>query len=213
MKNNETKKPAPPPSSPTQRGLPSDPRLASILGKLRAKHPKARRDGKAKRMLPKLAAIKESDAVDWLELVIWVMRGNISSKEALGLTKQDAVQFVRLGTHHLSHGNLEEAEAAGKLAVAAAPKMALAWHLLGDALAQKRKDTEALVALQQARDLDPKNVRVWVDIAEVHISRIEYAAAIAALKKARELDVDGKTPAGRRAQMLIMQTLMTLEDQ
>lgn len=208
MKNDPRSK-----TADAERKITRTDRVAKALQKARQAKPSGGRARRAMRELGRSGDDVGERALNWLELIYCVTNGLIPATEALGLSASDGEQFARLGAHHLQHGNLDEALAAGKLAVAAAPKLAIAWHLLGDALAQKRKDVEALVALQQARDLDPKNVRVWVDIAEVHISRIEYAAAIAALKKARELDADGKTPAGRRAQMLIMQTLMTLEDQ
>lgn len=184
-------------------------RLGSLLTLARQNKRGGSRERKVMRLLQGKNATPEAKA--WAELVLAVMRGDLDQRTLLGLSSDEGLQIARHGAFLLEHGDTEAALAAGKLAVAHAPNHALAWHLLGDALALKGKDIEALVALQKARELAPNNPRVHVDLAEVHLARIEYRAAIDCLKQARALDPNGESPAGRRAQVLIVETLVKLE--
>ena len=62
-------------------------------------------------------------------------------------------------------------------AVNASPRFALAHAELGDALAQSRKEDEALVSLRRAIELDPKTYTAYVWMIGIHFRRQEWLEA------------------------------------
>ncbi len=142
-----------------------------------------------------------------------VAAGKKSEAELLAISRRDAERLARYGLTLLSKQDHEAAEACAKLAVRGAPNLSLAWHVLGAASARLKKDGAAIVAYEQALQLDPRAVGLWVDLGELYLRAPAYERAAAALKKALTLDPEGKSKAGKRAQLLIGAAFMTLTGQ
>jgi tetratricopeptide (TPR) repeat protein len=134
-----------------------------------------------------------------------VQAGSISAQGALGLKSSDAPAFSKHGTYLLQIGQAEPALACGELATALAPDAASGWLVRGAAAARLGREAQALLCYGAAARLDPKNTRVWVDLAEIQLSALDYASAAKDLKRALETDPTAKSPAGKRAQVLIAQ--------
>lgn len=131
--------------------------------------------------------------------------------QVLGLSAADAEAFLSLGSALLEAGRNEEAMAAAEVATACAPKAPGGWQLWGCALARLGRTGDAVAAFARALALGGDDVQTLTDLAECHIVVFDYAAAAKALERAIKADPQAQTPAGFRAQALLMRTLMKLE--
>lgn len=145
-------------------------------------------------------------------LVGKILNGELDEKSALGLTPAHAEAVAKHGLAMLKAKDDRSAEAAGRLAAGADPKNARAWFVLGCASARLDKIPQAILAYQQATRLDPSNLRAEVDLAELYLSKLQYKPAAECLERVRARDPNAKTHAGVRAKVLIVKTLLTLEE-
>lgn len=147
-----------------------------------------------------------------VEAIFYVSNGALDAKDVLGLSTDDALRIARFGMGLLSRDDATSAEACGHVATKVAPKEPLGWLVLGAASARQRKDMQAIIAYQQATLLAPNTLHAWVDLGELYVRRMELALGAKALQRALELDPEAKDPVTQRAQLLIVNTLMTLEE-
>ncbi len=136
-------------------------------------------------------------------LLLQVQSGGLAPEKALGLSPAEAPRFARFSAHLLEEGQNEEALAAAEVATALDPKLFDGWLVRACALARSQRVAEALLCYGQAAQVDAKNVRVWTDMAELHLGLLDFASAAECLKKAIDLDPHAETPAGKRAFILI----------
>ncbi|MCC6806201.1 MAG: hypothetical protein IT381_02160 [Deltaproteobacteria bacterium] len=139
-----------------------------------------------------------------------VARGELSALSFLGLTAKDGEVFAGFAAALLNRGKTSKAAACAQLAVALAPGDGLAWLVLGCARARLGQDAAALAAYETAARLKPESARVWVDLAELALARLDHTTACAALRCALAVDPAGRTPAGARAQWIIARTVREL---
>ena len=140
-----------------------------------------------------------------------VLRGDKPVLEFLGLTAEDAPKLVGFALQQLDEGDLDTAEAAAELAVACGPKSFEAWMTLGATRARQKQEKKALEAYAKAAELRQDDVRLWCDVGELKLMLLDYSAAATALKMALDLDPQGDTPAGRRAQALVAKTYAKIQ--
>ncbi len=145
-------------------------------------------------------------------LLFQVQNGVRSPAEALGLKPSDTPGYVRFAAHLLEHGRDEDALASAEVAIALDTNNASAWLVLGCSAARLGQMARALVCYGHAAHLDPNNVRVWTDMAELYLGTLDFAKAAECLERAIELDPDARTPAGKRAFVLVAKTYYGGED-
>ena len=92
----------------------------------------------------------------------------------------------------LEEGRLKEAESVAREACIARPDDAQPRQLLGHVLSQRGEFSSAIVALEQAREIDPDNAEVHYALGRAHFGRYAFVASIAAFRSS--LDVAPKWP-------------------
>lgn len=127
----------------------------------------------------------------------------MNTLERYGLKAENALRLVAFAAEMAEHKELDVAEAAAELAVAADETCVAAWMALGAVRAKKREAASALLAYEHAAKLDPRSARLWCDVGEIKLSLYDYAGAAAALREALACDPLCQTPGGRRAAALI----------
>jgi tetratricopeptide (TPR) repeat protein len=144
------------------------------------------------------------------EELVYVIFGVLDPAQVLGLSAADGEHLARYGLNLFASDDFEHARAAAALALAANPDCFEACVLMGCVLARAKEERAALGHYLRAQELRPSQVRPWVDSGELRIGLGEYTQAAADLKRAIELDPRGETPAGRRAQTIVVRTLMSV---
>ena len=138
-------------------------------------------------------------------------KGELTPAAALGLRPSHACQLEQYAASCAASADFSTAAAAALLATTADPDSANAWLLLGNALGAQRKASAAIVALERVVAIDPAHLQGWVDLGEASLALLDYAAAARALTQAIALDPHARTPQGLRAQMLVVETIQSIE--
>ncbi|MDH4284080.1 MAG: tetratricopeptide repeat-containing glycosyltransferase family protein [Gallionellaceae bacterium] len=100
---------------------------------------------------------------------------------------ESAESLKQKGNAALQNGNLGEAEACYRGAIAADPGYMPAYYNLGNVLVMQRRHEEALAAYQKAGELDPQDYEILVNIGATLNTMGRYDEAITALNKAEQL--------------------------
>ena len=140
-----------------------------------------------------------------------VEEGKMSAAALIGLQPESARGFAGFAQQLMAENDLEGAESAAELAVAADPRSFDGWLALGAARALGKKESSALAAYARAAEVEPNNARLWCDVGELKLLLLDYEGAAQALKFALDADPKGETPGGRRAQGLIARTYAKLK--
>ena len=93
---------------------------------------------------------------------------------------------------HLAVGELEEAEAKYREAVAADPDYFDGWHALGMTLMKLGKIKEAIGCGLQATNLQPNDLLAWTALSQMYVQDQQIAEAEFAKGNARILSLGGK---------------------
>ncbi len=101
---------------------------------------------------------------------------------------------------------MPEAYLALQAAARGAPKQAPYWAALCAIGMRLGHAEQAIAAAKQALALNPNDVQTWVNLGELLLQRLDYAAAAQALEKALTLDPKGEQPASMRARALVLRT-------
>ncbi|MCC6809674.1 MAG: hypothetical protein IT381_19750 [Deltaproteobacteria bacterium] len=150
-------------------------------------------------------------ALNAAEAIIYVRDGVIDAKDFLGLSEDEAIRIARHGLALLDRDDNDAARSCGVVATAFAPRFAPAWLVLACANARLRRDAEAIIAYQQVSVLEPTNTRALVDLAELYVRNMHFSLASQTLERALAIEKDVRSPIAQRAQLLVVNTLMTLE--
>ncbi|MCC6811385.1 MAG: tetratricopeptide repeat protein [Deltaproteobacteria bacterium] len=128
-----------------------------------------------------------------------------------GETRAATMELQRLAAALASAKRWAAAEVAAALAVESDPRSADAWMLLGMARAHQGEGLAAIRAYQRVVAERPKDVEAWTALGELHLQRLEYDGAAAALREAMQLDPAAQHPAGRRARFAAANAIGTLK--
>ncbi|GHC55670.1 tetratricopeptide repeat protein [Roseibacillus persicicus] len=93
---------------------------------------------------------------------------------------------------HLAVGELEQAEACYREAVAADPEFFDGWHALGMTLMKQGKIKEAIGCGLQATTLEPNDLLAWTALSQMYVQDQQIAEAEFAKGNARILSLGGK---------------------
>jgi tetratricopeptide (TPR) repeat protein len=96
------------------------------------------------------------------------------------------------GNAHLAVGELPEAEAKYREAVAADPDFFDGWHALGMSLMKQNKIKEAIGCGLQATNLQPNDLLAWTALSQMYVQDEQIAEAEFAKGNARILSLGGK---------------------
>lgn len=109
---------------------------------------------------------------------------------ALGSYRRPAnsPRLIGAGNLFMALGRYEQAKTVYELLTRGAPEMAVAWFNLGVARLKLGIIREAEAAFLRAKDLMPKNARVWLQLSEVYSRMNDKEAERAALNRASKLD-------------------------
>ena len=145
------------------------------------------------------------------EAIFFAALGVVDERDVHGLKAEDALGFARVGLGFLAQNKDDAAYAAGQLCSALDDKCAEGWFVRAASAARLGKEAEAIGAYQKVLELAPSHLPAAVDLAELHIRRLQYAEAAKRLDYVLKADPKAETPAGKRAQVLVVSTLMQLE--
>lgn len=127
-----------------------------------------------------------------------------SPRMRLGVTDEEFRQMGRVGGMYYNQGDLEKARTVFEGLVAMDPFSSDAHSALGALLTRVMEDSQALVHLNRAIELNDKEISAYVNRAEVQIRLQKGEAAIADLKRAIALDPNEEDPAANRARAMVL---------
>jgi tetratricopeptide (TPR) repeat protein len=115
-----------------------------------------------------------------------------SLKKAVELSQGKYVEaFYGLADIYNTQGNYQRAEALARQAIAVDDSVWRSFFELARALVGLKRATEAETNAQRARELAPKNPRVYLLLANVHVLQLNYQAAVQDCDAYLELDANG----------------------
>ncbi len=109
-----------------------------------------------------------------------------SYQEAVRLDEENAVAWCHLANAGNAVDDHQTAEAAARRAIRLYPTYYWSHTVLGDALVAQGRGDEAIEAYQNAMRLNPDARGPYFDIAEIHLEREDWEAALAVYERARE---------------------------
>ncbi len=139
-----------------------------------------------------------------------VADGELTFAEAMGLTRTEAYGIAFVAHRLFEHGQNARAKGILEGLIATNPKDAYFPGLLGAIYGREGKEDEALRLYTASAKLDPNNLTVRVNRADLLLRRGELAAALADLVAATRIDPQGKTALGKRALALARTTSAAL---
>lgn len=146
----------------------------------------------------------EKQLQDGLKYITDLIDKKISLQEVAGIKDSDVNAILAVGVMMYQQGRLTEAEDLLRGAVLLNNNSAIAHSSLGTVLTAAGKHDEALVELDEAIKLDPKDTSAYVNRAEIQLQRADFQAASEDLKRAIELDPEGSNEAANRAREIIV---------
>src|SRR4051794_19259855 len=111
--------------------------------------------------------------------------------------------LASFGWQQLEDGDAATAIIALRAATALSPHAPGLWKAYGVAAMKAGRETEAIRAFQRAITLDDRDLEATVHAAELMLRNLDYAGAVALLKRALVLDDKAAHPFGVRARMLV----------
>lgn len=141
-----------------------------------------------------------------------VSKGEITFAEAMGLTRTEAYGIAFVAHRLFEHGQVARAKGILEGLMDVNPKDAYFPALLGAIYGREGKEDKALELYTKSAKLDPKNLTVRVNRADLLLRKGDLAAALEDLVVATKLDPQGKTPLGKRALALARTTSAALKE-
>ena len=124
------------------------------------------------------------------------------SRRIASLTFRAQQQALETARTAAEAGRLDEAIAAYRRAIAASPESGFLYRELGALERKQERPEEALQHLRRAVDLDPGDVRSWIQIGEILEESGDFPGAVSAYEKARAIepvpDVEARLRRARR---------------
>lgn len=139
-----------------------------------------------------------------------VADGELTFAEAMGLTRTEAYGIAFAAHRLFEHGQTARAKGILEGLMITNPKDAYFPGLLGAIYGREGKDDEALRLYTLSATLDPRNLTVRVNRADLLLRRGDLAAALDDLVAATRIDPKGKTALGKRALALARTTSAAL---
>ena len=139
-----------------------------------------------------------------------VADGELTFAEAMGLTRTEAYGIAFAAHRLFEHGQTARAKGILEGLMVTNPKDAYFPGLLGAIHGREGKEDEALRLYTLSAKLDPNNLTVRVNRADLLLRRGDLKAALEDLVAATRLDPKGKTPLGKRALALARTTSAAL---
>jgi tetratricopeptide (TPR) repeat protein len=140
------------------------------------------------------------------------MIGEMTWAQLEGITMEQAYAFAELGYTLFEQGRYDEAQQIFEGLVISNPYDGYLHSVLGSIYARKDMHEEAVVEYSIAMELDPENIMVYVNRAEILLQHGEFEYAMDDLKAAIDLDPNGEDPAGLRARALAAATAGLIEE-
>ena len=139
-----------------------------------------------------------------------VADGELTFAEAMGLTRTEAYGIAFAAHRLFEHGQNARAKGILEGLMVTNPKDAYFPGLLGAIYGREGKEDDALRLYTLSAQLDPKNLTVRVNRADLLLRRGDLAAALDDLVAATRIDPKGKTALGKRALALARTTSAAL---
>ncbi len=127
----------------------------------------------------------------------------VDLEEILDLKDEEEARFVELGMALYHEGRVEAALSIFSGLTALRPERPDYWTALGAVLVRLERYDEARPVLKLACRMNPEDIAAWVGLGECELGLGSVEAAAQAFESALELDPEGQTDAGRRAQALV----------
>jgi tetratricopeptide (TPR) repeat protein len=145
----------------------------------------------------------------------WAARlvdGQITLAEYVGLSKKELYIIAQQGYQLLNSGKLEEAQEIYEGLVAADPYDSVFHCHLGAVLVRMGKEDEALEHFNSSIQFNIANIDALSARGEIYLRQNKIAEAVADLKRAVELDPQGKRPSTVRARAALLSLKTALEN-
>jgi Flp pilus assembly protein TadD len=147
-----------------------------------------------------------------LERLEKFLMGEITWAQLQGLTVDEAYSIAEFGYSLFQEGRYHDARAIFEGLVVANPYDAYFRCMLGAVYQQLDRVEEAMDEYSTAIELDGEQLHAYVNRGELRMKRGDFSAAMDDLKRAVELDPDGRDEAGVRARALADATLRALAE-
>ena len=137
--------------------------------------------------------------------------GEITWAQLQGMTVDEAYSIAEYGYSLFKEGRYHDARAIWEGLIICNPYDAYFHNMLGATYHQLDMDEEAAEEYSTAIELDEEHLHAYVNRGELLLQNGEFERAQADLRKAIELDPEGKSDASVRARSLAMATAQALE--
>lgn len=161
--------------------------------------------------LPQQVPINDDDLFDLNRLEKFIM-GEITWAQLQGMTIDEAYNIAEYGYSLFQEGRYHDSRVVFEGLVVCNPYDAYFHTMLGAVYQQLDMKEEAGEEYTTAIELDEEHLHAYVNRGELLLQSGEFKRALADLKRAIELDPEGKNEAGTRARALTAATLRALEE-
>ena len=155
---------------------------------------------------------KDVEKLYTMERIDKFIMGEITWAELQGMTMEQAYGIAEYGYGLFQEGKFHDARQIFEGLALSNPYDAYFHNMLGAVYQSLDMQEEALEEYTLAIEMDEEHINSYVNRAEILLQNGHFDRALADLKKAVELDPDGKDPAGLRARALSTATANALED-
>jgi len=139
------------------------------------------------------------------------MTGEITWGQLQGVTMEQAYAIAELGYGLYKAGKFHDAQKVFEGLIICNPYDSYFHNMLGAVYQQLDLKDEALQSYTHAIGLDEENLHAWVNRAELYLQSGDFDKALDDLRRAIELDPEGKDAASLRARALAMATANAVE--
>lgn len=138
--------------------------------------------------------------------------GEITWAQLEGISMEQAYAFASLAYTMFEQGKYAEAQKIFEGLVISNPYDGYFHAMLGSIYARQEMHEEAVVEFTISAELEPGNIQVYVNRAEILLQHGEFEYAMEDLKAAIDLDPEGQDPSGLRARALAAATAGLIEE-
>ncbi len=161
--------------------------------------------------LPQLVEAQPEDLFTFERLEKFIL-GEMTWAQLQGMTMDEAYNIAEYGYSLFQEGRYHDSRAVFEALVLANPYDAYFHTMLGAVYQQLDMKDEAYEEYTTAVELDEEHLHAFVNRGELLLQNGEFEQALSDLKRAIELDPEGKDEAGLRARALAMATAKALEE-
>ena len=140
------------------------------------------------------------------------IRGEMTWAQVQGISMEQTYGLAEIGYQLFLQGKYDEAKKIFEGLIVLNPYDGYFHSVLGSILARSGEPDKAIQEYAIAINLEPKDLQVLVNRAELILKKVQFEDALSDLKKAIAMDPDGLHPAVIRAKALGAATVSLIEE-